>query len=136
MTITDIHVRRSTMMTNRTTKHFSHGFGPVRGHTTRLSVGARRPGAANFPPPTSRQGVWDRALDGSAPKDAPMDHLGMQLLDIVVRLGFSLFITAGYAAGSCLYSGMTLANPNFVSACGGVFLWTLALISCVTSRGS
>jgi hypothetical protein len=60
----------------------------------------------------------------------------MQLIDIVARFGFSLFITAGFAAGLCLYTGMTLASPNFVTACGGVFLWTLALISCVTSRGS
>jgi hypothetical protein len=124
------------MMTNRTTKHFSHGFGPVRGHTPGLSVGARRPGAATFRPRILRQGVWDRALDGSAPKVAPIHHLDVQLLDIVARLGFSLFITTGFAAGLCLYSGMTLANPNFVRACGGVFLWTLALISCVTSRGS
>ena len=58
----------------------------------------------------------------------------MQLLDIVARLGFSLFITAGFGAGLCLYTGMTLANPNLVRECGGVFLWTLALISCVTSR--
>jgi hypothetical protein len=67
----------------------------------------------------------------------PIHHLSLHLLDIVTRLGFSLFITAGFAAGLCLYNGMTLStSPNMVRACGDVFLWTLALISCVTSRGS
>jgi hypothetical protein len=80
--------------------------------------------------------VWDRDLDGAAPKVNPIHHLGLHLLEIVARLAFSLFITAGFAAGLCLYTGMTLSSPNLVRACEGFFLWTLALISCVTSRGS
>jgi hypothetical protein len=123
-------------MTNRTTRHFGHGSGPARGLTPELRLRDGRPGAAKFPAAISRQGVWDRALDGSAPKVAPIHHLGIQLLDIVARLGFSLFITSGFSAGLCLYAGMTLASPNLVRACGGVFLWTLALISCMTSRDS
>jgi hypothetical protein len=80
--------------------------------------------------------VWDRDLDGAAPKVKPILHLGLHLLNIVARLGFSLFITAGFAAGLCLYAGMSLSSPNLVTACGAVFLWTLVLISCMTSRGS
>jgi hypothetical protein len=101
-----------------------------------LRVDAGRPRAAKFSATLLPQGVWDRALDGAAPRVNPIHHLGLHLLDIVARLGFSLFITAGFAAGLCLYTGMTLSSPNLVRACGGVFLWTLALISCVTSRGS
>jgi hypothetical protein len=106
-------------MTNRTTTHLKHRSGPARGHAPGLP-----------------QGVWDRALDGAAPKVKPVHHLGLRLLGVVARLGFSLFITAGFAAGLCLYAGMSLSSPNLVRTCGGVFLWTLALISCVTSRGS
>jgi hypothetical protein len=80
--------------------------------------------------------VWDRDLEGADPKVNPIHHLGLRLLDIVARLGFALFITAGFAAGLCLNNAMTLSSPNLVRACGGVFLWTLILISCVTSRGS
>jgi hypothetical protein len=82
------------------------------------------------------QGVWDRDLDGASPKVKPIHHLGLQLLDIVARVAFSLFITAGFAAGCCLNASMSLSSPTFVTACGGVFLWTLVLISCMTSRGS
>jgi hypothetical protein len=106
-------------MTNRTTRHSGHRSGPARGHTPGLP-----------------QGVWDRALDGAAPRVKPIHHLGLHLLDIVAGLGISLFITAGLAAGLRLYAGMSLSSPNLVRACGGVFLWTLALISCVASRGS
>jgi hypothetical protein len=66
----------------------------------------------------------------------PLSHLGLQLLDVVMRLGFSLFITAGFAAGSCLYTGVPLSSPVLVDVSGGIFLWTLALISCVTNCGS
>jgi hypothetical protein len=82
----------------------------------------------------SRQRIWDRELDESAQKAAPSDHLGVELLAIVARLGLSLFITAGFGAALSLNNGMNLANPIFVKACGGVFLWALTLISCVTSR--
>jgi hypothetical protein len=123
-------------MTNRAIKHLGHRSGPARGHTPGLRVGARRPGAAKFSAALLPQGVWDRALDGAAPKVNLISHLGLHLLDIVARLGFSLFISAGFVAGLCLCTGMTLSSPNLVRACGGVFLRTLALISCVTSRGS
>jgi hypothetical protein len=75
-------------------------------------------------------------LDGPAPKAAPNYDLGMELLAIVARFGFSLFLTAGFAAGSSLYSGTTLANPGMVRACEVMFVWILALISCGTSRRS
>jgi hypothetical protein len=78
--------------------------------------------------------MWDRALDGSAPKTVPFDHLNREWLIIVARLGLSLFITAGVAAGLGCYTGMTLDSPNLVRACEGVFFWVLALISCTAGR--
>jgi hypothetical protein len=58
----------------------------------------------------------------------------MELLAIVARLGLALFLTASFAAGMSLNTGMTLASPNMLRACEGVFFWALALISCTTSR--
>jgi hypothetical protein len=58
----------------------------------------------------------------------------MESLAIVARLGLSLFITAGFAAGLSLNTGMTSTTPHLFQACGYFFLWALALISCVTSR--
>jgi hypothetical protein len=58
----------------------------------------------------------------------------MEWLAIVARLGFALFLTAGFAAGLSVYADMTFASPNLVPACEGVFFWALALISCGTSR--
>ena len=136
LSIPDMPVRRSIIMTNRTTRHLGHRSGPARGNTPALRVGAGRPRAAKFSAAPLPQGVWDRDLDGAAPKVNPIHHLGLHLLEIVARLAFSLFITAGFAAGLCLNASMSLSNPNLVTACGGVFLWTLVLISCVTSRGS
>jgi hypothetical protein len=60
----------------------------------------------------------------------------MPLLDALARLGFSLFITGGFATGLCLFAGMTSDSPKFVGACGSFFLWTLALISCGMGRHS
>jgi hypothetical protein len=81
-----------------------------------------------------RSGTWDRALDGPTPKDAAGDPLGLQLLILVARLGFSLFITAGLAAGLGLYAGKTFSDPNSVWACQAMFFWCLVLITCMTSR--
>jgi hypothetical protein len=58
----------------------------------------------------------------------------MELLAIAARLGLSLLLTAGFAAGLSLNTGMTPTSPNMVRACEGFFFWALALISCVTSR--
>jgi hypothetical protein len=80
------------------------------------------------------KGIWDRALDGSAPKVAPSYHLGMKFIAIVARLGLSLFLTTGFAAGLSLNNGITLDNPNMVPACEYFFFWVSVLISCVTSR--
>ena len=46
----------------------------------------------------------------------------MELLAIVARLGLSLFLTAGFAAGLSLNSGMALASPNMVRGVRVVFL--------------
>jgi hypothetical protein len=60
----------------------------------------------------------------------------MELLAVIARLGLSLFLTAGFAAGLVLHTGMPLSSPNLVRACEGFFFWTLALISSLTSRRS
>ena len=123
-------------MSNRTTRQLGHSSGPARGNAPALRVGAgrRRPAKSTAAP--LPQGVWDNDLDGAVPKGNPIHRLGLHLLDVVARVGFSLFITAGFAAGLCLNASMSLSSPNLVTACGGVFLWTLLLISCMTSRGS
>jgi hypothetical protein len=121
-------------MTRLTPRYVGHDPGSPTGLVRTQHGGTARPSVAKVPGALSRQGVWDRALDGSAPKIAPSYHLGMELLAIVARLGLSLFVTAGFAAGSGLNTGMTLASPNLVRACEDVFFWVLVLISCVTSR--
>ncbi len=93
-----------------------------------------RPSIAKMPAANKRQGVCDRELDSSAPNSAPHYHLGIELLAIVARLGLALVMTVGFAAGLSLNNGMNLASPFFVKVCGRVFLWALALVSCVTSR--
>jgi hypothetical protein len=79
-------------------------------------------------------GVWDRALDGIATKPAAEEPLTRQLLILMARLGLSLFITAGFAAGLCLITEISVTDPNSVRACEGVFFWSLALVSSVTGR--
>ena len=78
-----------------------------------------RPSVAKIPATIPRQGLWDRELDGAAQKVALSDHLAMELLAIVARLGLSLFLTAGFAAALSLYAGMTLTSPNLVRVCEG-----------------
>ena len=121
-------------MTRLTPRHMGHDPGSPEVLLRVHRGSTARPPVAKIPAPISRQGLWDRALDGSAPKVASSDHLGMELLAIVSRLGLALFLTAGFAAGLSLNTGMTLASPNTVRACEGVFFWALALISCTTSR--
>ncbi len=106
------------------------------GSTRFRPSGDREPCAAKAPCSLTREGLWDRALDGAEPKVAPRDGVVIRLILIVARLGFSLFITTGLAAGLGLYAGMNTASPNGIEACGAVFLWTLVLISCVTCRRS
>ncbi len=83
----DTPVRRSMIMTNRTTKHLGQRSGPARGNTPGLRLGAGRPRAMKFSAAILPQGVWDRDLDGAAPRVAPIHHLGIQLLDIVAHSG-------------------------------------------------
>jgi hypothetical protein len=123
-------------MTRLTPRLVGHDPGSPAGLLRAHRVNTARLSVAKIPAALSRQGIWDRALDGSASKVTPSDHLGKELLAIVARLGLSLFLTAGFAAGLSLYTGMTLANPNMVRACEGVFLWALARISCTTSRSA
>jgi hypothetical protein len=56
------------------------------------------------------------------------------LVAVAARLGLALLVTAAVAAGLSSNTGMTLASPNMVRVCEGVFFWALALISCVTTR--
>ena len=83
---------------------------------------------------TAGTGTWDRALDGPPPDDAAGDPPGVLWVILAARLGFSLFITAGFAAGLGLYAGETVSDPGSVWACQAMFFWCLALISCMTSR--
>jgi hypothetical protein len=80
------------------------------------------------------RGVGERTPDEPAPKVDARCQLGMQLLELAARLVLSLFITAGFAAALNLYADLSLSSPNVIRACEGIFLWSLALISCVTSR--
>ncbi len=93
-----------------------------------------KPSVAKIPGAISRFGTWDRKLNSSDSQVARGHHVGMELLAIIARLGLSLFITAGFAAAISLNNGMNLNSPIFVNVCGSVFLWTLALFSCVTSH--
>jgi hypothetical protein len=61
-------------------------------------------------------------------------YLGLELLVMAARLGCAIFLTMGFAAGLGVSGGTTLANPIAVRLCVGFFLWSLALISYVTSR--
>jgi hypothetical protein len=61
-------------------------------------------------------------------------YLGLELLAMAARLGFVIFLTVGFAAGLGLSDRTSLTNPIAVRLCEGFFLWSLALISCVTSR--
>jgi hypothetical protein len=133
--ILDLLVRRGTVMTNRTTRYLRHHSARVKDHTVCPQRRTTRPSSAGSPDALSRPGVWDRALDGSATKANPIHDVCLHLFDIVARLAFALFITSGFAAGLCLNNGMTLSSPNLIKACGGVFLWALALTSCTTGRG-
>jgi hypothetical protein len=116
--------------------HVGHGPNSATGLLPLLRGGTRKASDVRYPAGISRQGLWDHAQDGSVPKVAPCVPLGLELLKVVARLGLSLLITGGFAAGLSLYIGMPLSSPNPVRACEGLFFWTLALISCVTSDRS
>ena len=121
-------------MATRATTQFDHDQGSARGGAWALRLYAEAPRARKCPAAKSRQRVRDGELAVSAPKAAPIQHLGLRLIDIVAPLGLSLFLTAGFAAELRLHTGSTLASPTSITVCGGVFLWTLALISCAMSR--
>jgi hypothetical protein len=121
-------------MTGLTRRHEGHAPRSLICLSRAYRPNTARPSVAKMTPAISRQGVWDGALDGSAPKGAPSHRLGMELLAIVARLGLSLFLTAGFTAGLSLNIGTSLATPNMVQTCEWFFFWSLALISCVTSR--
>lgn len=101
-----------------------------------LRCSATRPPAATDPTDVPQPRAWDPTWDESTPKITRGDHLGRELLDGVEQLGLSLLITAGFAAGLSLYTGMTLASPNLIRACEAMMFWTLALVSCMKSRRS
>jgi hypothetical protein len=60
--------------------------------------------------------------------------LGLEFLATIARLGFAVFLTVGLVAAIRLTNGMNPVNPIAVPLCVGFFLWSLVLISCVTSR--
>ena len=73
-------------------------------------------------------------VDGSTPKVQATYDLGPELLAIIIRLVFAIFLTLGFAAGLGLSGGTNIASPIAVRLYEGFFLWSVALISCVTSR--
>jgi len=74
-----------------------------------------------------------RSQGGQAPRVVPSCHIGVRLLDLAAPLGFSLLITAGFAASLDLYTSLTPSSPHVISACEEVFFWSLAPFSCGTS---
>jgi hypothetical protein len=63
-------------------------------------------------------------------------YFGLEFLAIITKLGFAVFLTLGFVAAIGLTSGMNPVNPIAVPLCAGFFLWSLALISSVTSRSA
>lgn len=97
---------------------------------------AARPFFARTLATRPRPGTGDRERAGIAPKVLPSDDLAREALILVARIGLALLLTAGFAAALILFTGLTLASPNLVRACEGFFLWTLAVMTCTTSRRS
>ena len=50
-------------------------------------------------------------------------------LGVVARVGLALFVTTGFAAGLNLYTSLSPSDPDLFRVCGGVFFWSLALVS-------
>jgi hypothetical protein len=104
----------------------------LRAHRGRVN----QPSFMKVRPSTSRLETWEHELDGLAPKIAPRAHVGIECLAIIARIGLSVFLTTGFAAGLRLYRTTALDDPTMVRACATFFFWALALISCLTSRRS
>jgi hypothetical protein len=84
-------------------------------------------------PALLREGIDE--LPGQPPgHKSPFGCFGLEFLAMIANLGFAVFLTVGFAAGSGLTSGMSLTNPIAVRLGAGFFVWSLALISSVTSR--
>jgi hypothetical protein len=66
-------------------------------------------------------------------REAALDF-GLESLAMLAKLGFAGFLAVGFVAATGLTSGMSLVNAIAVPLCAGFFLWSLVLISCVTSR--
>jgi hypothetical protein len=119
---------------------------PINSRSTRHDLGSptaplriRRgtsagPFGPKIPAALSRGDVWDHALAEPTPEGLPSDRQGMEWLALVARFGLALFFTAGFAAGLGLYVDKAITGPYLVQACGGFFVWVLALLSCVVSR--
>jgi hypothetical protein len=73
---------------------------------------------------------------GPAPRVAQSRQIGVRLLDLAAAIGLSLLITAGFAAALSLYTNLSPSSPHVIDVCEGIFLWSLALFSCVTSSRS
>jgi hypothetical protein len=72
-----------------------------------------------------------RPLTGS--RVAALDF-GLELLAMLAKLGFAGFLSVGFVAAVGLTSGVNPVNPIAVPLFAGFFLWSLVVISCVTSR--
>ncbi len=80
-----------------------------------------------------RKGIDE--LPGQPPgHKSPFGCFGLEFVAVIANLGFAVFLTVGFMAAIGLQIGMNPVNPNAVRLCAGFFLWSLVLISCVTSR--
>ena len=96
-----------------------------------------------MPKQAHRPGIQRCAFLGGVPASPAVDpiaqagrDLGPELLSIMTRLVIAIFLTFRLAAGLGLSGDTTLTNPIAVRLCEGFFLWSLALISCFTSRST
>ena len=86
-----------------------------------------------FNRPRLREGIDE--LPGQPPgHKSPFGCFGLEFLAVIAKLGFAVFLSVGFVAAIGLQSGMNPVNRNAVRLCAGFFLWSLILISCVTSR--
>ena len=90
--------------------------------------------ASGVTPAVSRH--ENRARGEPATRTAPSCHIGLRLLAHIAPIGLSLLITTGFTAALGLSSKLTVSSPYAISTCMWVFLWSLALSSCVTGSRS
>jgi hypothetical protein len=84
-----------------------------------------------------------RGFDGRLARQRPLSrsrvaalYFGLEFLAIIAKLGLGVFLSVGFVAATGPTSGTTPDSPIAVRLCARFFLWSLALISSVTSRSA